>query len=65
MEQELLDGLEDVEVELDKGSGGIFKIWKDDELIYDKEGTHRFPDENEILEDIKVECHQKYRGSEK
>jgi predicted Rdx family selenoprotein len=65
VEQELLDGLEDVEVELDKGSGGIFKIWKDDELIYDKEDTHRFPDENEILEDVKVACHQKYRGSEK
>ena len=49
MEQELLDGLEDVEVELIKGSGGIFKIWKDDDLIYDKEDEHRFPNDNEIL----------------
>ena len=59
MEQELLDGVEDVEVELDKGSEGIFKIWKDDELIYDKEDTHRFPDENEILEEVKWRIHKK------
>jgi predicted Rdx family selenoprotein len=59
VEQELLDGLEDVEVELDKGSEGIFKIWKDDELIYDKEDTHRFPDENEILEEVKCRIHKK------
>ncbi len=53
MEQELLDGLEDVEVELIKGSGGIFKIWKDDDLIYDKEDEHRFPNDNEILDMVR------------
>lgn len=37
------------ESELVRGSGGIFKVWADGELIWDKKAKGRFPEESEIL----------------
>jgi selenoprotein W-related protein len=36
--------------ELIEGSGGVFKVWTDGELIWDKREVGRFPEEAEILD---------------
>ena len=35
------------EVTLDEGSGGVFKVWVDEVLVYDKAATGRFPEPGE------------------
>lgn len=47
MEAEIRKELE-ANVALERGSGGVFKIWSDGELIYDKDRTGRFPRPGEI-----------------
>jgi len=32
-----------------RGGGGVYKIWVDDRLIWDKKAQGRFPDEDEVL----------------
>jgi predicted Rdx family selenoprotein len=32
-----------------EGRGGVFKVWKDGELIWDKHTEGRFPEPSEIL----------------
>jgi selT/selW/selH-like putative selenoprotein len=39
-----------VETEMVEGSGGVFKVWVDDNLIWDKRDQGRFPEPHEILE---------------
>ena len=47
MEAELQRAL-DVTVELDRGSGGVFDVFADGELVYSKADTGRFPRKGEI-----------------
>ena len=49
LEEELKGKYSGIEVELNKGSGGIFKVVNDGALIFDKAESARFPDENEII----------------
>ena len=41
-----------VDPELVRGSGGVFKVWVDSDLIWDKRAIGRFPEEQEILDQI-------------
>jgi len=41
-----------VEVELKTGSGGIFDVEADDNLIFSKDDEHLFPANREILEKL-------------
>ncbi len=41
-----------VDTELIEGRGGVFKVWKDGELIWDKHAEGRFPDPGEVLEKL-------------
>jgi selenoprotein W-related protein len=41
-----------VESTLIEGHGGTYKIWLDDDLIWDKKSMGGFPQEEEILEKI-------------
>lgn len=38
----------DAQVELDRGSGGVFDVFADGELVYSKADTGRFPREGEV-----------------
>jgi len=54
LEEELKGNLENVEIKLNEGSGGIFKVIKDGYIIFDKQQIeYRFPKENEITTRIK------------
>lgn len=35
--------------DLIRGSGGVYKIWAGKSLLWDKNSTGRFPEENEVL----------------
>ncbi len=37
-------------VELDRGSGGVFDVFVDGRLVYSKADTGRFPDKGEVTE---------------
>jgi len=41
-----------LETKLVTGSGGVFKVWLDQELLWDKHTAGRFPEEEEILSKI-------------
>lgn len=47
MEAEIASEL-DAKVTLDRGGGGVFKVWADGELIYDKARTGSFPKPGEV-----------------
>jgi|TARA_B100000902_G_scaffold9710_2_gene11997 selenoprotein W-related protein len=49
---ELKKGVEDVNVEIVEGSGGVFEVTANGALIYSKKETGRFPEEGEILKSI-------------
>lgn len=50
LEEELKDNLENIDIKLTEGSGGIFKVIIDGLIIFDKlEIEHRFPKSNEIM----------------
>jgi selenoprotein W-related protein len=38
-----------IESELIQGSGGVYKVWADSRLLWNKHETGRFPEEQEIL----------------
>ena len=42
------------EPELIKGSGGVYKIWVDGELIWDKRAQGGFPEESAIVGRVKT-----------
>jgi selT/selW/selH-like putative selenoprotein len=42
----------DVEPNLIKGSGGVFEVVLDGQLLFSKKATGRFPDPQEILAQI-------------
>ena len=48
------NNLPQVEVELKTGSGGIFDVEADDDLIFSKDDEHRFPTNKEILEKLNI-----------
>lgn len=48
MAVELREGL-GVKAKLTKGSGGIFDVTVDGQLVYSKDETGRFPDDGEVL----------------
>jgi hypothetical protein len=41
-----------LEVELVKGSGGIFDVYEGDRRVFSKHETHRFPEADEIVDDL-------------
>jgi selenoprotein W-related protein len=41
-----------VDVELVKGSGGIYDVYRDDTLIYSKHKTGKFPLDEEVLSQL-------------
>ena len=49
---ELKKGVEDVNVEIVEGSGGVFEVTANGALIYSKKETGRFPEEGKILKSI-------------
>lgn len=55
MEAEISRALS-AKVTLDRGGGGVFKVWVDDELIFDKASVGRFPKPGEVtrlIEDLR------------
>lgn len=54
LEDELKGNFSSVNVKLNKGSGGIFKVIVNEAIIFDKlDIEHRFPKSNEITTRIK------------
>ena len=43
-----------LDADLIRGSGGIFKVHVDGDLVYDKAETGRFPDPGEVTEIIQA-----------
>lgn len=43
-----------MEPKLVRGKGGIFDVLVDDEMIYSKHETGRFPSEDEIIQSIRT-----------
>lgn len=43
----------DVQVELDRGGGGVFDVFVDGDLVYSKADTGRFPDAGEVTKILK------------
>jgi len=43
------------DVRLIKGSGGVFEVTVGGKLVYSKRAVGSFPDEGELLQDIKAE----------
>ena len=41
------------EAELIRGGGGVFKVWVDGQLIWDKRAQGRFPEDDEILAEVR------------
>lgn len=52
MEAELRESL-GAEVELDAGSGGVFEVWVEQQLVYDKASSGRFPEPGEVLRRVR------------
>jgi selenoprotein W-related protein len=43
-----------VQAELVKGSGGVFDVTADGEVVYSKHRTGRFPDNAEVVEALRA-----------
>jgi selenoprotein W-related protein len=41
-----------IDVELVKGSGGVFDVFEDEERLFSKHEEHRFPEPSEILREL-------------
>ena len=53
LEEELKGNFSDINIKLNEGSGGIFKVIIDDTVIFDKlDVEYRFPNDGEIIERI-------------
>lgn len=50
MEAALQNRFANAEIELVRGSGGVFDVTVDDEVIFSKHQSGRFPEEAEILD---------------
>ena len=44
-----------VEVSLVEGGSGIFDLEKDGEIIYSKHATGRFPNEEQLIEEMRLD----------
>lgn len=53
MAEEIKEGYPELKVECVPGSGGIFDVVVDDEIIYSKKQTARFPEKGEVLKLLK------------
>jgi len=42
-----------IDVELVKGSGGVFDVFQDAERVFSKHEEHRFPEAGEILAELR------------
>jgi selT/selW/selH-like putative selenoprotein len=40
-------------VELDRGAGGVFDVFVDEDLVYSKADTGRFPERGEVTKILK------------
>jgi selenoprotein W-related protein len=40
---------QDLEVELIAGTGGVFEVWVDKQLVFSKKRLGRFPEESEVV----------------
>ena len=49
MADEIKKNINDVTIEFIKGSGGVFEVAKDGDLIFSKRSEGRFPDPSEII----------------
>lgn len=49
MKAALEQNFPDIEVELIEGSGGVFEVERDGELIFSKKKLGRFPEHEEII----------------
>jgi selT/selW/selH-like putative selenoprotein len=49
-----VQGFDDARVELDRGSGGVFDVFVDGDLVYSKADTGRFPDKGEVSRILKA-----------
>ncbi len=47
MAAELQDGYT-AEVSLEKGTGGVFDVWMDEQVVFSKHSVSRFPEAGEI-----------------
>lgn len=52
MEDELKTAFSDISVQLVPGHGGVFEVTLDNNLIYAKSNTGRFPDAGEVTDII-------------
>ncbi len=41
-----------IDTELVEGSGGVYKVWLDGQLVWDKKAMGGFPDEADLLQRI-------------
>lgn len=48
-----LKGSLDIDATLTKGSGGIFDVFCDGEVVYSKAETGKFPEPGELTEDLR------------
>lgn len=53
MKAELESKISDIRVDLIEGSGGVFEVEKDGQLIFSKKQLGRFPDSEELLQKLK------------
>lgn len=53
LEEEIKSVYSDAQVTLVRGSGGVFEVSLDEELIFSKKELDRFPNDGEILNLIK------------
>jgi selenoprotein W-related protein len=49
---EQLKKQKNVEIEFIKSSGGVFEVFKEEQKIYSKKSTGRFPNAEEILKQL-------------
>lgn len=52
MKAEIEKRFDDVQVELIDGSGGVFEVAVNDDLVFSKKQTGRFPEPEEIFEKL-------------
>jgi len=52
LEARILEQFPQADIGLVRGAGGVFDVTVDDQLIYSKHQTGRFPEELEILDQI-------------
>jgi len=50
---EIREGFEGASVEMVEGSGGVFDVTVDGDLVYSKKDTGRFPETGEVVSSMK------------